>query len=253
MKTCTLIFLMLLTTTLKAQVAINNDGSNPDNSAMLDVSSTSRGFLPPRMTYLDRFLINNPVAGLIIWCNDCGPNGELQVFNGIAWTNMTGGAATAGQLIGLSYLGGIIAWVLAPGDPGYIAGEFHGLIAAPADQGLGAWGCYGASITGADGTALGTGNQNTIDILAGCAEAGIAARICGELVLNGYSDWYLPSIDELNKLYLNRAAIGGFVITAYWSSSETGPNNAWLLNFLNGAQISIEKYNGNYVRAVRAF
>ncbi len=221
--------------------------TTPDPSAALDVSSTTKGFLPPRMTIEQRDAIT-PIAGLMIYNTTTNkPN----YYNGAEWMNYDGTPAIL--LVGDSYQGGIIAWVLAPGDPGYTAGEFHGLIAAPADQGLGAWGCYGASITGADGTALGTGNQNTIDILAGCDDAGIAARICGDLDLNGYSDWYLPSIDELNKLYLNRAVIGGFVITAYWSSSETGPNNASLLNFLNGAQLSIEKYNGNYVRAVRAF
>jgi hypothetical protein len=71
--------------------------------------------------------------------------------------------------------------------------------------------------------------------------------------LNGYSDWYLPSKDELNKLYLNRASIGGFVNTGYWSSSETSTTNAWLQSFFTGAQISNEKFYGNYVRAIRAF
>jgi uncharacterized protein (TIGR02145 family) len=74
-------------------LGINADGSTPDNSAMLDVKSTSKGFLPPRMTNVERDAISNPVAGLVVWCTNCGPNGELQVFNGTEWTNMIGGEA----------------------------------------------------------------------------------------------------------------------------------------------------------------
>jgi hypothetical protein len=115
------------------------------------------------------------------------------------------------------------------------------------------WGCNGTAISGADGTAIGTGNQNTIDIMTFCNEAGIAARLCGDLVLGGYSDWYLPSTSELNQLYLNKVAIGGFADYYYWSSSEGDNGNAWNQYFGNGSQNSFSKYYTYYVRAVRAF
>jgi len=155
-----------------------------------------------------------------------------------------------------NYQGGIIAYILQAGDPGYDANVPHGLIAAPSDQSTGAlWGCYGTGLSGADGTAIGTGNQNTIDIMNGCSEAGRAARLCGDLVLNGYSDWFLPSKDELIKLYLNQTAIGSFSAAYYWSSSEliNQSFHAWYLYFNDGYYFYNYKYYSYYVRAIRSF
>ena len=97
MKTATFLLLLFVLTVghLSAQVAINTDGSLPDNSAMLDVKSATKGFLAPRMTAAQRIAIANPVAGLVIWCSNCSLLGELQVYNGITWTNMIGGVAGA--------------------------------------------------------------------------------------------------------------------------------------------------------------
>lgn len=83
--------LFLLTTFCKAQVGIGT--SNPNLSAQLDVSSSSKGFLPPRMTASQRSGIASPAAGLMIWCSNCGTSmGELQIFDGVSWKNSAGGA-----------------------------------------------------------------------------------------------------------------------------------------------------------------
>lgn len=83
--------LIFITFSLTAQVGIGTN--NPDASAKLDISSTTKGFLPPRMTVAQRAAISNPAQGLIIYCTNCGTNGEPEYFNGSSWLNMSGGAA----------------------------------------------------------------------------------------------------------------------------------------------------------------
>jgi Flp pilus assembly pilin Flp len=90
MKQSILVFALLFATTLtQAQIGIGTN--TPNASSQLDISSTSRGLLPPRMTALQRNAISNPVAGLIVWCNDCGSNGDIQIYNGTNWVNFNGG------------------------------------------------------------------------------------------------------------------------------------------------------------------
>jgi len=134
--------------------------------------------------------------------------------------------------------------------------DWRYLEAAPSDQSTSAqWGCYTVSISGADSTAVGTGEQNTIDIEAGCTIPGTAADICANLSLGGYTDWFLPSKDELNQMYVNLKlyGLGGFGSYLYWSSSEDDAYNAWYQNFDDGNQYNYSKNNTLRVRAVRVF
>ena len=161
--------------------------------------------------------------------------------------------ASAALAIGDSYQGGFIF---------YLDGLGGGLIAAPTNQSTSApWGCYGTTISGADGIVIGTGNQNTIDIEAGCSTFGTAADTCANLVLSGYTDWFLPSKDELYLMYQNIGPgnalglgnVGGFDLNYYWSSTEGSNFLAWRQNFTSGNQFNSNKFLNNYVRAVRAF
>jgi hypothetical protein len=175
--------------------------------------------------------------------------GNVQVFNT---------ADTTGFYLGQEYGGGIIFYIDNSGQ--------HGLIAGTADQGNAFWGCPGTSIPETQST-VGSGATNTAAIIAGCSEPNIAARICDELQLNGYNDWFLPNINELALMYQYRGLIGGFASVYtdvysphYWSSLETDALNAWSFNFEDGTShsnwwgytYSNKLYNFK-IRAVRAF
>ena len=80
-----------------------------------------------------------------------------------------------------------------------------------------------------------------------------AKKACQNLVQNGYSDWYLPSKDDLKRLHLAKNTLGGFVDYYYWSSTEYSAEDAWVQIFYVGYQYYFIKSVGWCVRAVRAF
>jgi len=206
------------------------------------VTQTERNFL-------------SPVAGQIIACSNCGPSGELQVYNGTTWTNLEGGQSAAAIAQGDSYQGGKVVYVFQSGDPGYVDGQVHGIIATLSDMpGTAVWGCSGTGISGSDGTAFLTGFQNTEDFIKGCTTAGTAPRYCNDLVTGGYSDWYLPSVDEMVKVIGAKNYIGGINDNAYyWSSSERSTDTAYRVLGTGGTYYAQTKTSSYSVRCIRTF
>jgi len=158
--------------------------------------------------------------------------------------------------IGTSYGGGIVF---------YLDGKGGGLIAAESDQGTdNVWGGYGTSV-GVTLTAVGKGAANTAAIVARYGDTepyegktDYAAKLCADLELNGYTDWFLPSMDELDLMHGQKEVIGGFsdTGTGYWSSTEwySDKNEAWRQYFDDSGFIAQSyKISTHLVRAIRAF
>ncbi len=148
--------------------------------------------------------------------------------------------------IGDSYQGGIIFYLDANGE--------HGLIAATSDQSTGIqWGS--SSTTGATGDNIEVGEENTSKIVGKQGSGSYAPKLCSDLNLGGYSDWYLPSKYELNLVYEQKALIDGFTTNGYyWTSTEYSSGDAWEQYFFDGGTGHYGKTNtDDRVRAIRSF
>ena len=255
---------VVFTATTYAQVGVGT--TTPDASAALDITSTTGGLLVPRMTAGQRDAITSPAQGLIIFCSDCASGeGELQIKLTSSWKNTIGGDVNDPPQVGDFYQGGVVFHLFEEGETGYVAGQIHGLIAAVADQSSGIQWTTGNYVTiGATGTAIGTGSANTTAIIAaqGGTETSYAAGLARAYTGGGYTDWFLPSKDELNKMYTKRVTINttaasnsgsDFGSSYYWSSTENDNDNAWMQRFIDGFQTNFSKSATRDVRAVRAF
>ncbi len=159
-----------------------------------------------------------------------------------------------GLAIGQTYQGGIIFYLDASGC--------HGLISAPTNQSTGIqWYNGSHTNTTAFASCVGCGDGNTSMIVFNQGAGSYAAKLCYDLSIGVYSDWYLPSKYELNLMFLNIGQgnalglgnVGGFTGDYYWCSTEAFQLNSWSQDFGNGLQQTNNKYDTYYVRAIRAF
>jgi Protein of unknown function (DUF1566) len=223
--------------------------ATPAASAQLDLTSTSKGLLIPRMTAAQRTAIAFPAEGLMVYQTD-GTVGFYFYKAGI-WSGFETRLCSYSIGQNVPELGGFIFYL----DPS----GCHGLVCAPTDQSTGIQWYNGSYIsTNSLESGIGLGNGNTESIIKLQGAGSYAASICSGYTGGGFTDWYLPSKYELNLMWLHvgqgATNVAGFANTFYWSSSEFNDNIAWLLFLPTGFQ-----YNGHAkslthnVRAVRAF
>ena len=173
------------------------------------------------------------------------------------------GTATGGgnftHYIGEEYGGGVIFHLWKDN-----AGVEHGLIVALTDQSTSrAWSNVTSAAIGTSAQSSWDGLSNSNSIVGQAGHTSSAAKLCLDLVSGGQSDWYLPSIQELNMLWNNYYTVtralsqisGATQLSnsAYWSSSEYDGNVAWYFGVSFGGPGYDDKGYTNCVRAVRAF
>jgi hypothetical protein len=205
-------------------------------------------------------VVEAPAAPASYTTGQIGPAGGT-VFYPVVRTESVPPVTTQAYRIGdTGPAGGIIFYV----NPN--AGGWKYLEAAPAStEGKALQWSVSNFDTGANRVEVGTGKQNTQNIMDTSAQVAVnapAARLCDRLRYGVYDDWYLPSKNELGLMYMNLKVdgIGGFSGDWYWSSSESGERGGtWTQNFNNGEQAgggwpaNGEKSKSHNVRAVRQF
>ena len=278
--------LAAISLTTYAQVGVGT--ATPHASAALDVTSTTKGLLPPRMTQTQRNAISTPMAGLMVYCTDCGANGEPQYYNGTSWLNMVGGTAAPPTPTSTVFVSSGVSKAFMAHNLGAdnsldahtpvqgIHGNYYqwGILAHVADASTAAGAITGWNTTAAADGAWADGSKTATDPCPAGYRVPTNAQWAGVIVNNTRSStgsWlndgnnfgsalhWGPDVSTKN---LTLPAAGyrdsgdGALYDrgnngAYWSSTEDGPN-AYYLNFYSSNAFTTSNYRtlGFSVRCV---
>lgn len=157
------------------------------------------------------------------------------------------------KAIGKAYQGGIIVYHFKQAELGYVPGETHGLIMVPMALGTAQWGCSGTLLQGANGQQVGSGAQNTQEIISLCTNSNTAAHMVDTCTYGGYNDWFLPSYDEVKGIYDNRVQLSFLPQSAVWSSTQNNASYAYHYDLSDGSKGAWFKNLPEKVIAVRKF
>ncbi len=268
-----IVTVLLFSSTIFAQVGINTDNSMPNGSAMLDVKSTSQGFLPPRMTTAQRNTIVSPGEGLVIYNTD---EKALNLFNGTDWKSMMPSQTfSCGLTISINHLvsGGVapvtktVAYGTVTGIPGEpskcwitsnLGSDHQAASMNDATESSAGWYFQFNRKQGFkhDGTTR-TPNTTWIDVIEESSDWITANDPCS---LELGTAWRMPTFTEWTNVYASGswANYGGAFGSAlrlhppgylmlysaqlffrgyigyYWSSTQVDDTHGWCLNLDNG-------------------
>lgn len=260
-KLFTLLFAASLALTMQAQTGDITNTLGATGGDFI-IESTTGGILIPKMTEAERDAITTPATGLMIYQTDA--TAGFYHYDGSAWAAVGGSTKYS---IGDFAHGGIVFWVDETGE--------HGLVCAKVDQDGGSgiiWntgGSYYYTWAIGDGPYAGKANTSIIIAVQSAVDNSpndYSARVCNALQITEggktYGDWYFPSKQELELMYINKSTINATAIAnggtafeneVYSSSTESSDDHVWVRNFSNNDSQAYGKNYPGRLRAVRSF